>query len=1588
MLTPDGSRYQFGAYDDGDIDDQGDATGYFRAGQGPCSRDAKWMKVANQWGLVRAEDTNGNSYTADWTAETQTIAGADPSVSGYRCGTNPQFAVDVAETFYARSLLPLRMAYGNATVEFEYETRGDIPPFGEPICENQRQYSVRMLSAIRVERQGEIVRRYHLVNSVPAGRRHLELAAIELHGTGATDTLPAAYSFSYDKLGSDNEVLLERVENGYGGSVAFGYAEKLLDDAPFPNCQNDSQRWVVNARHVADGFGPAVTTVVSYPPHGEVTRECSDEDFEFLGFSPVTETLYPAGQSSGPAARVSTGWFHQLAPGSWNQADIRKGKQDLQTIGDGSAIVQTTDWLWTADGNWPRLDEVTTTLDGVAQKTAYGYDQYGNTTYVREYVPTASGLSLYRTTVTGYGYLLSGGGYIVDRPKVQRVYQGDETGACVRQTEYDYGGGYGADPVAPANLLGQRTPIASCNDTTYMETRYGYADGDGSGGVNGNVTSVVVENGSLDRETRTAYYAPGIDVQSVTEENGANDLVTSYSYDAYGRLAETIQPNGLRQRFSYDPFGRPCQVERRLIGVSAWTPQTRWAYSDSDGSAAACPDLGFPAGAGGGQFGVLRQEVNDSPVAGYDPPSGESNSDPLAGGLASFTFYDGLGRPVAEQQERNHASNPWTTRHTSYDALGQTAAEWLPYGAGLWDGSAPPASVGATSYQVDPLGRVLLSTLPDGSQSSMGYSKDSAGLRRSQVATDANGHRVVRFYDVLGRLDEVAERSGSGPAYTPYANTSYGYDVLDQLTDVWDHAGNHTAIVYDAAGRKTSMADPDMGTWRYGYDLAGNLTTQVDALADATCTYYDRLQRLVRKKTVANVASPASYTCPASFASYDASFGYDTCPNGLGQRCAASNANASISTTYNNRGLLYGETKSGLPGLAGSYTAYRLYDLLDRPNGLQYPDGDTVTWSYDAGGQPYGLGGGGEALVVSSSYRPWGALDRQRLGNGLALDDDYDEGERLWLTRRQVGTLDAQGNLARPLLNLAYDYDRVGNVLAISDTLVSEVHSYVYDHRDRLTEWRLNGALLQGYSYNEIGNITSFAGVAYSYPAAGQGRPHAVTSTTTGGSFSYNLAGYMTSRRDRAGAVSWTYTWWENHKLKQISNSATDDVAAFLYGPDDERVKKSSGPAGDTYDTYYLFPFYQVEKGCLRADVDCDGDVDVMDIQKVASRFNTTYIAYEQDGANPISVTDISLVAEKWLWEGANSAGQVVKTYSLGGRTVAVNRGGEWTYVFQDHLGSPALETDYNGRAGFRWKYEPYGTMRGTEWTLPIDKGFTGQVIEPGLGLHDYGARHYAQPLGRWIAPDTLVPDPMDPQALNRYSYVLNNPLRYNDPSGHDWGDTVDFLLGFGAQWASANAWMAPQAQEALSVQPNESLPMTVGRHLGNVAAIMQGVAEVGVGASVDVGGGGLCLTGVGCLAGAPAVVAGTALAAHGATVAVAGAAMEGQMLGNLLMASGSGNRGAMLGQHGPQFSSKTVWQGGNARLDVENPAPGRRSGQIHLQESGVKGHKWYYNPETGTFMPEKGTGILPPGWVERLLKDKDFLAAIEKALKYLGESQ
>ncbi|HOT93452.1 MAG TPA: RHS repeat-associated core domain-containing protein [Anaerolineae bacterium] len=82
-------------------------------------------------------------------------------------------------------------------------------------------------------------------------------------------------------------------------------------------------------------------------------------------------------------------------------------------------------------------------------------------------------------------------------------------------------------------------------------------------------------------------------------------------------------------------------------------------------------------------------------------------------------------------------------------------------------------------------------------------------------------------------------------------------------------------------------------------------------------------------------------------------------------------------------------------------------------------------------------------------------------------------------------------------------------------------------------------------------------------------------------------------------------------------------------------------------------------------------------------------------------------------------------------------------------------------------RYHPWGGTHFTSGATPTTRRFTGQIEDAAIGLYFYNARSYDPSLGRFISPDSIIPSPQNPQALNRYSYVLNSPLRYVDPSGH-----------------------------------------------------------------------------------------------------------------------------------------------------------------------------------------------------------------------------
>ena len=167
-------------------------------------------------------------------------------------------------------------------------------------------------------------------------------------------------------------------------------------------------------------------------------------------------------------------------------------------------------------------------------------------------------------------------------------------------------------------------------------------------------------------------------------------------------------------------------------------------------------------------------------------------------------------------------------------------------------------------------------------------------------------------------------------------------------------------------------------------------------------------------------------------------------------------------------------------------------------------------------------------------------------------------------------------------------------------------------------------------------------------------------------------------------------------------------------------------------------------------------------------------------------------------------------------------------FLHADHLGGVSVVTCGSGSCGApgavvsKQLFYAYGEVRWSTGTMPTTIGYTGQRRDTGLGsLMFYNARYYSPYLNRWLQPDVIVPDgekasiipltvsyhelpllaqlnaenaftlrhghwpqlsadekreakinrgPLNPQQLNRYSYVLNNPLKHIDPSGHDSG--------------------------------------------------------------------------------------------------------------------------------------------------------------------------------------------------------------------------
>ncbi len=723
---------------------------------------------------------------------------------------------------------------------------------------------------------------------------------------------------------------------------------------------------------------------------------------EFRGFGQVTET-----RADGTKA---IHYFRQDLPNDTYQG--LKGKEyeaDVQSS-SGAPFTSTQNSWYSVSANGvfaPLLSEKDDyTYDGVVDnpkmlKDIYlDYDSFGNVT-----VEIRAGDQEPTWNYTNFSY--NQDLWILERVSHKKV-TATMSGPTLRESWYYYDGASSSStPPTAGNLTKEEHYLDTGGNTV---TTYGYDS-------YGNQTGTTDPNG----HTTKVQYDSFVNTFPVQTTNALGQ-VTKKSYDpGTGNILQLTDPNGYLTQYSYDVFGRKTSEVKPYD--SSQFPTTSISYS-------------------------LNGTAPSSVTVSKRETAGQ------AGTLDTLQFVDGFGQLIQTTTESWVNSSTTITTDVFYDNMGRLSKQTNPFfsSSGFSGYLTPTGNELGYSYLYDTLGRPIQTTDPDSTTVTRTFDHWNV------TETDENKHAKSYLFDAYQRLIQVTENN-SGQSYI----TQYSRDPLGQLTQITDNLGKLTTFQYDTLGRKTSMADPDLGAWSYTYDPVGNLISQTDAKGITTRIGYDPLNR---KLSVQTPNSSIAYT-------------YDL-PT-IGTLSSAQNNDSGevvqTSWTYDQRLRKIGETLQ-LDG--SSWSTSWTYDSMDRVATQTYPNGETVTFNYNAQGLDNIPG-----IVSALQYNPAGHPTLKSYANGNTTNYGYDS-----------ATLRLTGLAAAGIQNLSYSYDKVGNIKTIADGISGRTESFSYDDLDRLVQAGDSG-YQRAYQYDSVGDmlVSNKDGTTSTY-SYNSGHEHAVSGMT------------------------------------------------------------------------------------------------------------------------------------------------------------------------------------------------------------------------------------------------------------------------------------------------------------------------------------------------------------------------------------------------------------------------------------------------------------------------------------------------------------
>jgi len=572
---------------------------------------------------------------------------------------------------------------------------------------------------------------------------------------------------------------------------------------------------------------------------------------------------------------------------------------------------------------------------------------------------------------------------------------------------------------------------------------------------------------------------------------------------------------------------------------------------------------------------------------------------------------------------------------------------------------------------------------------------------------DEKGNPSFMVQDELGRIASSVNVDPKGRELL----TRYEYGPFDVLTDVLGSDGQATLMEYDRLGRRTKLIDPDSGAHLTHYNAFGEVKDETDDNGNQTTYIRDALGRI---KTITNKDGVTTYT-------------WDTAIHGSGLLAATSSPDG-ITTHYTYDAL--SRLQQATWTIEGNnYSFQYTYDTFSRLKTLTYPTVTghakfTVQYNYTPRGDLQSVQdvSGQHVYWTALKQNASGQLTEERLGNNLTTIRGYDD------TRGWLRSLDTQTAAGTKVQTLEYEYESNGNLRHRNDLLLNSTEEFSYDFLDRLTTWDISqhsGKTTTNYGYNDVGNLMSRtvtggsqSSETYTY-GTGNAGPHAVTQITSSNAkktYTYDADGNQKTGPGR------TVKYTTFNLPSRMWGGGTD--ITFKYDAMHNRVLKKQ-TNGKT--TVYVDNLYE----------------------KRTAVGTTSYVFYIQGEGRTVA---------QILWTQKGSTFGADKLL----------------YFHDDNLGSIETITDASGKVVEHLKYDPFGARRNSQNLAtpisqsPVDvhRGFTGQEHDDEFDLMNMHGRMYDATVGRFLSADPLVGDPFFGQSYNRYSYVLNNPLSYTDPTG------------------------------------------------------------------------------------------------------------------------------------------------------------------------------------------------------------------------------